>query len=535
MLTNDLTHIVGMVNLVVFGALLAPLSLLAVFVVSRREPGRRPRRVLGAARAATLTGVGVAIGAAALVAAAGPRVSPLVGGAGLGLAVRLDALSVALFGLVAFVGAVVVQFSRHHLDGDRRHGAFVGGLCLTLASVELLVLAGNVAHLLVAWVATSLALQRLLVFYPDRPRARLAARKKFVVARLGDACLLGAAGLLYATYGTGDVGAIADAARAGHGGLAAQCGAALIAVAALLKSAQFPTHGWLLQVMETPTPVSALLHAGIINAGGFLVIRFAEVMMLSAPSMHALAIVGGFTALFGSVVMLTQASVKVSLAYSTVAQMGFMLFECGVGAFSIAALHIIAHSLYKAHAFLSAGSAVDVARAAPVPDARRTHRGLVVLASGSVAVALLVGGAMLFDLPGLTDPTSLALAAILALSATHLVAQSLASAPSGYVVGKTALAAAAVTGLFFAAKAGAHAVLGSTLPAPPPASPSMVAVLVSCVGAFLAVTVLQIVGPSRLDAPGWRAAYVHLRNGLYVDLLFDRLVGGSPRPSPPRT
>ena len=113
----------------------------------------------------------------------------------------------------------------------------------------------------------------------------------------------------------------------------------------------------------------ALLHAGLINAGGFLVLRFADVMAPSASAGMLLLVIGGVTALFGSIVMLTQTSIKVSLAYSTIGQMGFMLFQCGLGAYPIALLHIVAHSLYKAHAFLSSGSVVDLARASWVPAA----------------------------------------------------------------------------------------------------------------------------------------------------------------------
>jgi len=137
-----------------------------------------------------------------------------------------------------------------------------------------LVTAGNLLQLVVAWIATSLFLHQLLLFYPDRVAARRAARKKFVTARLGDLALLGAAGLLLAAYGTGDIGAILSAARAGQGGSLAGGAAVLLAVAAIFKSAQFPTHGWLTEVMETPTPVSALLHAGVINAGGFLFVAY---------------------------------------------------------------------------------------------------------------------------------------------------------------------------------------------------------------------------------------------------------------------
>ena len=196
---------------------------------------------------------------------------------------------------------------------------------------------------------------RLLLFYPDRVAARRAARKKFITARIGDVALLGAVVSLWAAYGTADIGTILRAARSGEGGTAAVLAAILLALAALLKSAQFPTHGWLTEVMETPTPVSALLHAGVINAGGFLLIRFAEIMLLSPGVLAALAMVGGFTALFGGLVMLTQPAVKTSLAWSTVAQMGFMILECGLALFPLALLHIVAHSLYKAHSFLASG------------------------------------------------------------------------------------------------------------------------------------------------------------------------------------
>ena len=178
-----------------------------------------------------------------------------------------------------------------------------------------------------------------------------------MTSRLGDLCLIVAGVLIYRTFGSLDYAAVfsgAAALRSLHDTPSAVHAASILFVgAALLKSAQFPLHGWLIEVMETPTPVSALLHAGIINAGGFLVLRFSEVISLSFPSLEVLAIVGGFTAIFGSVVMLTQTSIKVTLAYSTIAQMGFMMLECGLAAFPAAMLHIIAHSLYKAHAFLS--------------------------------------------------------------------------------------------------------------------------------------------------------------------------------------
>ncbi len=130
----------------------------------------------------------------------------------------------------------------------------------------------------------------------------------------------------------------------------------------MTKSAQFPFHFWLPKTMETPTPVSALMHAGIINAGGFLVIRMGSFLNQLPWALNSLAIVGGVTAFFGSFVMLSQTNIKRSLAYSTISQMGFMMLQCGLGAFTIAIVHIVGHAFYKAHSFLSSGSVTDIGK-----------------------------------------------------------------------------------------------------------------------------------------------------------------------------
>ena len=508
---------------------LAPLALIAVAALARRDPGFRPRPILAASRAATVGALCLAIAAALFVAVQGPATSPLIGANGLGLSIRLDALSVSLFLLVAFVGVLVVQFSRNYLDGDTRQGTFIGGLCLTLAAVMLMVLAGNLVQFVLAWIATSLAFHRLLVFYQDRRKAILAARKKFIVARLGDACVLGAAVLMAGAFGTADIATLltrAEAMGADTVSASVIVAGALIAVGALLKSAQFPTHGWLPEVMETPTPVSALLHAGLINAGGFLAIRFADVLLLAPVAMHVLAIVGGFTALFGALVMLTRPSVKVSIAWSTVAQMGFMLLQCGLGLFALATLHLVAHSLYKAHAFLSSGSVVEIKRAAWIPDASPPRTGRV-LAGVGLALALYAG--LGWTVGALADKPLqvLAMGAILVMALTVLFAQTMVGAgrPSPFVVGRTAALGALVTAVYFGLHGATGALLGGTVPAPPAPDAVALAVMALLLTLFAAITVLQIVEPSRADTPAWRAARVHLSNGLYVNLLFDRLIG----------
>ena len=301
--------------------------------------------------------------------------------------------------------------------------------------------------------------------------------------------------------------------------------AVLLVAAALLKSAQFPFHGWLLEVMETPTPVSALLHAGIINAGGFLVLRFADLISLSAPALDTLAVVGGLTALFGSVVMLTQTSVKVALAYSTVAQMGFMLLQCGLGAFPAALLHIVAHSLYKAHAFLSSGSVVDLARASwsPSPGGQPHPARMAVAVAAVLAVALVVG--TLFGASPTEKPGVFALGAIMLFGLTHLVAQAIDERPSRYVVGRTAAPAVLVAAAYFALQRAAELVSAGSLP-PTQAlrGPLDLAIIALVVLSFGALTLFQNMLARQTREPRWQALHAHFANGLYVNTLANRLV-----------
>ena len=138
--------------------------------------------------------------------------------------------------------------------------------------------------------------------------------------------------------------------------------AGLIAISAFARSAQFLLHTWLPYTMSGPTPVSALMHAGIVNAGGFLINRFAPLFLHTDSVLHWIFIVGLITAIVGSVLMLAQNDIKKALGYSTMGQMGFMVMECGVGAFSLAVYHLIAHGLFKGTLFLGAGGVIHQAR-----------------------------------------------------------------------------------------------------------------------------------------------------------------------------
>lgn len=506
----------------------APLLLLAAALASgHATDGRR------AARLATLACAGALVllaGCTLVVAVSGPMRAVTPAG-GYGPGVGLDALSACMGLLVAFIGTVVLAFSRNALDGDPGQGRFVAWLCTTLGCVLAVILAAGLVQLLLAWIGTSLALHQLLLFHGERPGARRAAHKKFLVSRLSDACLAGAAAALVWQFGTPDLAAIGVAAKAMASGPtppAVHLAAVLVVGAALTKSAQLPFHGWLPEAMETPTPVSALLHAGLINGGGFLVLRLADVMVLSQPTLHALALAGGLTALVGSSVMLTQTSIKGTLAWSTIAQMGFMLLQCGLGAFAAAMLHIVAHSLYKAHAFLGSGDAAATGRAlvaAAPPGAPRP----MVLIPAVLGAALLAMAAAVLAGGGLANqPGPTALAAVLAMGLAQYVATTSREADGAVILRSLGLAAS-LAAVYLLLQAGARWILAGSLPtAAAPAGPLDLGLALLVVVSFGLLAVRPALMPRLARRPGWQALQIHLANGFYVNALADRLLGRDP-------
>ncbi|MDX2050910.1 MAG: NADH-quinone oxidoreductase subunit L [Polyangiaceae bacterium] len=338
------------------------------------------------------------------------------------LSVRTDLLSGVMLLLVSFVGWVVMRFSRRYLDGDPEQMRYLARLSLTLAAVCLLVCSNNLLMIAVSWFGTSLALHGLLTHFRERLPAQIAAHKKFLLSRLADVCLLGAVALIASSFGTLELDKIFE--RVQHVGalptnVAWACG--FIAVSALLKCAQLPFHGWLIQVMEAPTPVSALLHAGVVNIGGFVLLRLAPLMTHAEAAQGLLLLVGAVTASVASLVMLTRISIKVMLAWSTCAQMGLMLVECALGAYEMALLHLVAHSLYKAHAFLSAGGAVASYRVAAMSPRTQGSAFGVQLLLGGACSALLAGGLSLVGVHLVNQPAHWFPLAMLALALPSLL------------------------------------------------------------------------------------------------------------------
>ena len=203
--------------------------------------------------------------------ARGPALLTLGDAGALHLSLRSDALGGVMLLLVAAIGWVITRYSQPYLDGKRGQPRYERCLMmmLTLAAVTLLVLTNNLLVLAAAWGATSLALHGLLTFFDQRPRALIAAHKQFIASRVADLCLIAAVVLVGRQLGTLEIDqAVAAAAALPSMPGALQAAALLVVFSALLKAAQLPVHGWLIQVMEAPTPVSALLHAGVSEGNG---------------------------------------------------------------------------------------------------------------------------------------------------------------------------------------------------------------------------------------------------------------------------
>lgn len=314
----------------------------------------------------------------------------MVTDAGRQLGLYPGGISVWMALMVTFVGWVILRFADTYLRGDPGRERFLPWFLVIIGSVLVLVFTNHLLVLAGAWIGVSLALHHLLTLYRDRPEARMAAIQKFIVSRLGDTLIVAGVMLLYLHYGTFYIPEMFSlSGNHSADSMSLALASVALALAAALKCAQIPFHGWLIRVMEAPTPVSALLHAGVINLGGFLWLRLFPLFDGFTAGHMILLVVGGVTAVVAVMTMMTQYSVKHALAWSTCAQMGFMLFEIGMGAYTLAFLHLLAHSLYKAHSFLASGRTVVVTAKRPFPDASNTTRVLWGVGAGTMAAMLL--------------------------------------------------------------------------------------------------------------------------------------------------
>jgi NAD(P)H-quinone oxidoreductase subunit 5 len=502
--------------------------MLLIAAVPATVASRHPMVMGWLIQAAALAGLLFTL-SAAVTAAVGELAAPAtqvvigsdVGPVPLSLSVLFDSLTVTILALVSLLVAIIARYSTNYLAGEEAQGSFFRRLAFTASAFMLVVIAGNMLMFALAMVLTSTGLNRLLTHYRDRLPAQMVAHKKILFSRMADASLLVAAVLIAASKGTMSFEAIA--ALAAHGDLSWQLHLAswLIVAYAVLKSGQFPFHGWLLQVMEAPTPVSALLHAGIVYSGAIIVLRTHELLLADRYALVALALVGLMTAALASLAMLTQTAIKSSLAWSTAGQLGFMLLELGLGLFVLAVLHLIAHSFYKAHAFLSSGSMVEVLRA---PGARSRKPVTPVAWGAAVGLSAVVSFAMaaVWGITPAVEPALIALGTIVAVA----VAQLLLAGWSGTGLTVRMLAMSVlVTAVYF----GLHTLFvavytGVLRPIPQEVPPGYYVLLGLVAVVFLGLSYFQSVLTSRPATPWLRRLYVHLYNGLYTDLPVERLV-----------
>ena len=422
-----------------------------------------------------------------------------------------DGIAVWMATMVAFIGWVILRFADNYLSQDPGRDRFLPWFLVTVASVLVLVFTNHLLILAGAWIGVSLALHHLLTLYQDRPQARMAAVQKFIVSRVGDALVVFGVVALYLHYGTFYLPDIIqnEGARAG-GSTALTVASVVLALAAVLKCAQIPFHGWLIRVMEAPTPVSALLHAGVINLGGFLWLRLFPVFDGFTAGHMILLVIGGMTAVVAVLTMMTQYSVKHALAWSTCAQMGFMLFEIGMGAYTLALLHLLAHSLYKAHSFLASGRTVAVSAATRFPESPSANRLSWAGLTGLLAAAILVQFPWIVE----NNPVFGALL-VLAVSAASM------GIPAGATKAvKLKLAGLAV--LLVPLYSLLHFLIGPAVPEQEGfAIPGIALGTGVTLVTLLAVCSLMIVFGARF--PATRALGVHFLQGLYLELPFDRL------------
>lgn len=275
---------------------------------------------------------------------------------------RLDALFWLIAPFIAFVGANVAHFSARYMDGDADAGRFWWRLAALLLTALLLVAADHVGWFIAAWTAMAWWLADLIGYRHGQAAARAAGRiaRRWLMA----GAVAMALGLLWLSAAAG------TPSMAGIGRHASQHALPLaplvmVILAAVVQCALPPASRWLMSSMTAPTPVSALMHAGMVNAGGILILRLAPALAESPELLHALFVIGGLSALIGSLFALVQSDIKRTLAASTVAQMGFMIAQCGLGLFGAAVAHLMLHGLYKARLFLGAGSAVQATSPAP--------------------------------------------------------------------------------------------------------------------------------------------------------------------------
>jgi len=285
----------------------------------------------------------------------------------------IDRLSAVMMVLISGVGTVIFTYSIGHMYQDPHDRRFLSLIGFTTTVLLCMVSSVNLMMLFLTWEVISCLLY-VLAHNHSHEGTRKGAVRTFTLLRVGDVAFLSGIVLTYQLYGTLEFQPLFAKAAESPIMLSPWPGTEisgttvitlLLFIGAMSKSAQFPLFIWLPGYLYAPTPATALLHAGIINAGGFLINRLAPLFGLSPTTLHVALVVGALTAVLGATMMLVQNDIKNTLGFSTIGQMGYMIMECGLGAFSLAVFHLIAHGLFKATMFMNAGNVIHKARQEP--------------------------------------------------------------------------------------------------------------------------------------------------------------------------
>ncbi len=342
----------------------------------------------------------------------------------------VDGFTLVIWWLATFISAIVQSYSRRYMLGKKNASGFFGRIFGFTALVGVVVAADSLVLFVAAWLGMGLVMASLIGFFDNWEQAQAAervARRSFV---LGAAFLSVAVLALWNGTGATSISAVAGAADT------VPTAAYLVAVAALVgtavvQSALLPFHGWLVSSMTAPTPASALMHAGFVNAGGVLLVRFSPLLTVSLLVMTAVVIVGATSAILGKMMMSVRADIKGKLACSTVAQMGFMILQVGLGFFAAAVAHLLLHGFYKAYMFLSSGERVE--HTAPPKTDKKPSLG--VASAVSMTAFGVVGGVLFLTLTGKEAvlDSGLVLAVVIVVAVAHATREVVESSVSAGV------------------------------------------------------------------------------------------------------
>ncbi|HUQ63259.1 MAG TPA: proton-conducting transporter membrane subunit [Acidimicrobiales bacterium] len=377
-----------------------PVTAAAAISIVRPAGERSSRWAVRAATAAFAAAVVVAV----VVAVSGPVAAVVEGGNGHALFGLYASRVTTLLGLLTTgVGLVVQSFASRNLQGDLFGRRFFVLASLLTAATTSVAFSATLGLLCASWIVAGLALAALVTHRVTWQPARRSSRRTLRSLWVGDAALLAATLLAVVSVGDIDLRSPAAAARElatasipALGDHVLTVVAVLLTVAGISRSALVPVHRWLPSTIAAPTPVSALLHAGVVNGAGMLLVRLAPVFGASVSATHVAFVAGAVTACYATTVMLVRSDVKGNLAWSTAGQMGFMTVQVAIGALPAALLHIVGHGMYKAALFLGAGGSVTAhhrhhQRPAPQVVARSVRMGVALLVpAAAIAAAYLV-------------------------------------------------------------------------------------------------------------------------------------------------